>query len=91
MGQVLEGNLLTPLLVGGKIGLHPVAVIFAVMAGGQLLGFVGVLVALPCAAVLAVGMREILRRWFASLLYLHPLPPDDAPLIELPPADPRIP
>lgn len=70
-GQVLEGNVLTPLLVGDKIGLHPVAVIFAVMAGGQLFGFTGVLIALPCAAVLAVGLRELERRWLDSELYRH--------------------
>ena len=69
VGQVIEGNVLVPLLVGDKIGLHPVAVIFAVMAGGQLLGFTGVLIALPAAAVLAVGLRELLRRWLASPLY----------------------
>jgi predicted PurR-regulated permease PerM len=57
--QVLEGTILTPLLVGDKIGLHPVTVIFAVMAGGQLFGFFGILVALPVAAVLAVIMRHI--------------------------------
>ncbi len=49
---------LTPYLVGGRIGLHPVAVIFAVMAGGQLFGFMGVLLALPAAATLAVIGRH---------------------------------
>jgi len=68
-GQVLEGNVLTPLLVGDKIGVHPVAVIFAIMAGGQLFGFTGVLVALPCAAILAVGLREVQRRWLDSNVY----------------------
>ncbi len=57
IGQMLEGMLLTPVLVGDKIGLHPVAVIFAVLAGGQLFGFVGILLALPVAAVLAVMLR----------------------------------
>ena len=87
-GQVLEGNVFTPLLVGEKIGLHPVAVIFAVMAGGQLFGFTGVLIALPVAAVLAVGLRELLRRWYVSPLYLHPLPPEEKSLIELPHDEP---
>ena len=58
-GQVVESVLLTPILVGDKIGLHPVAVIFAVMAGGQLFGFVGVLLALPVAAIIVVLLRHI--------------------------------
>jgi predicted PurR-regulated permease PerM len=57
-GQLLDGVLLTPRLVGERIGLHPVAVIFAVMAGGQLFGFFGVLLALPTAAVLKVWLRH---------------------------------
>jgi len=57
VGQVLESVLLTPVLVGDKIGLHPVAVIFAIMAGGQLFGFTGVLLALPVAAVAMVILR----------------------------------
>jgi predicted PurR-regulated permease PerM len=59
IGQALEGMLLTPLLVGDKIGLHPVAVIFAVMAGGQLFGFLGILLALPVASVIMVLLRHI--------------------------------
>ncbi len=59
VGQVVESVLLTPILVGDKIGLHPVAVIFAVMAGGQLFGFVGVLLALPVAAIIVVLLRHI--------------------------------
>ena len=58
-GQVLESLWLTPRLVGNRIGLHPVAVIFAVMAGGQLFGFTGVLLALPAAAVLKVWLRHV--------------------------------
>ena len=58
-GQVLESMWLTPRLVGDRIGLHPVAVIFAVMAGGQLFGFTGVLLALPAAAVLKVWLRHL--------------------------------
>lgn len=57
-GQALEGLVLTPRLVGGATGLHPVAVIFAIMAGGQLFGFTGVLLALPVAAVLKVWLRR---------------------------------
>ncbi|MEW6330659.1 MAG: AI-2E family transporter [Pseudomonadota bacterium] len=58
-GQVLESFWLTPKLVGDRIGLHPVAVIFAIMAGGQLFGFTGVLLALPAAAVLKVWLRHL--------------------------------
>ncbi len=59
VGNALEGMVLTPWLVGDKIGLHPVAVIFAILAGGQLAGFIGILVALPVAAVLMVFLREL--------------------------------
>ncbi len=69
VGQMIEGMLLTPLLVGDRIGLHPVAVIFAILAGGQLFGFVGVLLALPVAAVLAVIVRDLHRRYLDSELY----------------------
>lgn len=58
-GQTLEGMVLTPKLVGDRIGLHPVTVIFAVMAGGQLFGFVGILLALPVAAALNVVVRHL--------------------------------
>ncbi len=69
IGQALEGMVLTPVLVGDKIGLHPVAVIFAVLAGGQLFGFFGVLCALPVAAVLAVIIRYMHREYKESTLY----------------------
>lgn len=69
IGQLVEGMILTPLLVGDRIGLHPVAVIFAVLAGGQLFGFVGVLVALPVAAVIAVLLRYLHGRYIESGLY----------------------
>ena len=59
VGQLLDGTLLTPNLVGERIGLHPVAVIFAVLAGGQLFGFFGVLLALPAAAVILVWLRHL--------------------------------
>ena len=57
VGQMIEGTVLTPRLVGGSIGLHPVVVIFAVLAGGQLFGFFGILLALPTAAVISVLVR----------------------------------
>lgn len=69
VGQALEGWVLTPLLVGDKIGLHPVAVIFALMAGGQLFGFIGLLIALPMAAVIMVLLRHLHRNYKASDLY----------------------
>ena len=68
-GQMLEGMLLTPWLVGDKIGLHPVAVIFAILAGGQLFGFVGILLALPVAAIVAVVLRHVHERYTESELY----------------------
>src|SRR3546814_13273092 len=57
VGQAIEGNFLTPKLVGGRVGLHPVWVMFALLAGGALFGFVGVLLAVPVAAVIGVGVR----------------------------------
>ena len=68
-GQLVEGSVLTPRLVGGQIGLHPVAVIFAVMAGGKLYGFFGILLALPVAAVAMVLVRYVLQNYRASRLY----------------------
>lgn len=68
-GQMLESFLLTPYLLGDRIGLHPVAVIFAVMAGGQLFGFVGVLLALPAAAVIMVLLSHAHERYVSSELY----------------------
>lgn len=70
-GQVLEGNVLTPKLVGEKIGLHPLWVIFALMAGGSLLGFVGMVIALPVAAVIGVLVRFTLTQYTTSAAYNH--------------------
>lgn len=69
MGQILEGFFLTPRLIGERIGLHPLVVIFALLAFGQLLGFVGVLIALPASAVLLVALRRVRARYLASRLY----------------------
>lgn len=69
LGQILESVVLTPYLVGDRIGLHPVAVIFAVMAGGQLFGFIGVLIALPVAAVLLVFLRHLHDEYKSSETY----------------------
>lgn len=72
VGQLVESMILTPWLVGDRIRLHPVAVIFAVMAGGQLFGFVGVLLGLPAAAVVAVVLRYAMDRWRQSATFLGP-------------------
>ena len=71
VGQALEGWVLTPWLVGDKIGLHPVAVIFAVLAGGQLFGFVGILLALPVAAVIMVFVRHLHGSYIQSDYYFR--------------------
>ncbi|MEL1263667.1 AI-2E family transporter [Pseudoxanthomonas putridarboris] len=68
-GQMLEGYVLTPRIVGDRIGLHPVAVIFSIMAGGQLFGFLGMLLALPVAAVANVLLRFAHERYKQSPLY----------------------
>ncbi|MBK7016443.1 MAG: AI-2E family transporter [Sulfuritalea sp.] len=69
IGQVLESFVLTPFLVGERIGLHPLAVIFALMAFGQLFGFFGVLAALPASAALLVGLRELRLLYLDSRFY----------------------
>ena len=69
IGHALEGNLLQPLLVGDRVGLHPVWVIFALLAGGSLFGFVGLLLAIPVAAVIGVMARFALGRYLAGPLY----------------------
>ena len=69
VGQVIESYWLTPKLVGDRIGLHPVAVIFAVLAGGQLFGFLGMLLALPVAAVANVLLHYAVERYRASRIY----------------------
>jgi predicted PurR-regulated permease PerM len=69
IGQALEGMLVTPLLVGQRIGLHPLAVIFALLAFGQIFGFFGVLLALPASAALLVGLRHLGTEYRNSKLY----------------------
>lgn len=84
IGQVIEGNVLTPKLVGKSVGLHEVWVMFALMAGGSLFGFVGVLLAVPVAAVIGVLLRYALFRYRDSDLYHQgAMIPDD------PQEDPR--
>ena len=68
-GQILEGFFLTPKLVGERIGLHPLMVIFALLAFGQLFGFVGVLLALPSSAILSVAFRHLRAHYVKSTFY----------------------
>jgi predicted PurR-regulated permease PerM len=77
VAQSLEGMVLSPLLVGERIGLHPVAVIFAVLSGGQLFGFVGVLLALPVAAAVVVLLRHWRNDYQRSALYIGAPPSDE--------------
>ncbi|HUX89366.1 MAG TPA: AI-2E family transporter [Gallionellaceae bacterium] len=69
LGQLLEGMAITPWLVGDRIGLHPLAVIFSLLAFGQLFGFFGLLLALPLSAALLVGLRHASRWYLHSSLY----------------------
>jgi predicted PurR-regulated permease PerM len=69
VGQFIEGNILSPKLVGQSVGLHPVWVIFALLAFGYLFGFVGLLVAVPLAATIGVLARFALKRYLQSSLY----------------------
>lgn len=72
-GSLIEGNVLVPKLVGDKVGLHPVWIMFALLAGGALVGFVGVLLAVPVAAIIGVLARFFLARYLASPLHRgHP-------------------
>lgn len=70
-GQFIEGNFLTPKLVGDKVGLHPVWIMFALLAGGVLLGFLGLLIAIPVAAVIGVLVRHGIDNYKQSHLYLE--------------------
>jgi len=78
-GQFLEGNFLSPWLVGGRVGLHPVWIIFALLAGGSLFGFVGILLAVPAAAVIGVLIRHLLAEYLKSGYYAHSDSPEDSP------------
>jgi predicted PurR-regulated permease PerM len=68
-GQFVEGNILSPKLVGASVGLHPVWLMFALLAFGSLFGFVGLLLAVPLAAAIGVIMRYALKHYMASELY----------------------
>jgi predicted PurR-regulated permease PerM len=79
VGQTLEGNVLVPRLVGGSVGLHPVWLLLALSVFGTLFGFVGMLVAVPVAAVLGVMARFATIQYATSLLYRGASPPDEDP------------
>ena len=68
-GQILESMFLTPILIGDKVGLHPVVVIFSLMAGGVIAGFVGLLVAIPIAAIIMVLLRHLIFEYRQSGFY----------------------
>lgn len=78
LGQFIEGNFLQPKLVGDRVGLHPVWVIFALLAGGSLFGFVGMLIAVPLFAVIGVLMRLAFERYRQSWLFRPGEPPQDS-------------
>jgi predicted PurR-regulated permease PerM len=85
-GQFIEGYVLTPKLVGRSVGLHPVWLMFSIFAFGYLLGFVGMLLAVPLAAAIGVVMRFTLRRYMASSLYTGEPEPETTPRpVRLPP------
>ena len=76
LGQFIEGNVLQPKLVGGSVGLHPVWLMFALLAFGALLGFTGLLIAVPAAAALGVLVRFALARYLESPFYRGPDEPE---------------
>jgi predicted PurR-regulated permease PerM len=71
-GQLIEGMVVTPLLVGERVGLHPLAVIFALLAFGQVFGFFGLLLALPLSAILLVALRHGKAWYLSSNMYRQP-------------------
>lgn len=85
-GQAVEGNVLTPKLVGDRVNLHPVWVIFALFAGGALFGFVGLLLAVPVAAVVGVFVRFAIAQYRESGMYDSRVS-EEAPVVEVTPSD----
>lgn len=83
-GQFIEGNIISPLLVGDAVGLHPVWLMFALLAFGSLFGFVGVLIAVPAGAAIGVLLRFALHKYLASPYY-HDDMPDEAPELQAEP------
>ncbi|HYF57143.1 MAG TPA: AI-2E family transporter, partial [Salinarimonas sp.] len=86
VGQFVEGNILSPKLVGASVGLHPVWLMFALLAFGSLFGFVGLLLSVPLAAAIGVLARFALRRYLASSIYSGGAPA--APVLERPAHEP---
>ena len=68
-GHLVEANFITPTLVGDRVQLHPVWILFALLAGGALFGFTGVLLAVPVAAVIGVVVRFLLKQYLTSTFY----------------------
>ena len=92
LGQFAEGNFITPKLVGDAVGLHPLWILFALMAGGSLLGLLGVMIAVPVAAVLAVILDFAATQYRASSYYTGPQkPPVSIPQKEPASHDPSAP
>ena len=87
LGQFLEGNILQPKLVGDSVGLHPVWLMFSLSAFGVLMGFTGLLIAVPVAAAIGVLVRFALRKYLNSPLYIGHRP-DAAENPHVPPSDP---
>lgn len=69
IAQALEGTVITPKIVGDKLGLHPVTVIFGILIWGELLGFVGILIAVPATAIFQVALRHLIKKYFSSDLF----------------------
>ena len=69
VGHLLEGYIFTPRFMGKSLGLHPIWIIFGMLAGGTLLGFTGVLLAIPVTAIIGVLVRSLIRVYLASPLY----------------------
>ena len=83
-GHIMEAYILTPRLVGHRVGLHPVWILFAIIAGAKLLGFTGVIIAVPTAAVIGVLTRFALRQYKDSTIYKDPPRADAAMTRQLP-------
>ncbi len=82
VGQIMEGSVLTPNLIGNRIGLHPLWVLFAVFAGGELMGILGVFLAVPVAAVIGVVVRWLLSEYLVSPLYDEDLAAPEEPAVD---------
>ncbi len=91
VGQAIEGNFLTPKLVGESVGLHPVWVMFALLAGGSLFGFTGLMLAVPVAAVIGVMVRFFIARYRDSHYYLGLAPAAPIPAPPHPDVEPGLP